>query len=390
MNSRINYLDGLRGLACIIVVFSHYLFAFYPAAHLGDPAVSHSAVDLFFARTPLNLFYNGNYGVCIFFVLSGFVLSYNYFKDKKIETIRSLSIRRLPRLLIPVSVSIIFGYIFLKIGLFSNIPTSEVTLSTFWFRNLFNFEPGIFEMMRHIFINTFFLDGTHYNPALWTMKYELYGSFLIFAFLALFGEFKYRQFVYLILTIIFFNTYYVAFLFGVIISDIKTNKKSSNIVFRPSILLVTFLLAIFLGSYPYQELSEFNATLYSFLNFRALNVEFYSFYHIIGATLLVFTVVYSPFLQKILSSKQIQFLGKISFSIYLTHLLILCSFSSYLFLNLIPLFPQSYSLVFLIVLIPSLLLIILISYLMNKIDLYGIQISHKLYKLSKKTKHSNH
>jgi len=32
--NRIYYLDGLRGLACLMVVFSHFLFAFYPAAHI--------------------------------------------------------------------------------------------------------------------------------------------------------------------------------------------------------------------------------------------------------------------------------------------------------------------------------------------------------------------
>lgn len=238
---RVHYLDGLRGLACLIVVFSHYLFAFYPAAHLGDPTVSHSDFDLFLAKTPLNLFYNGNFGVCIFFVLSGFVLSYSYFQNNEIENLRSLAIRRFPRLMIPVSVSIIAAYILLTLGLFSNIRTSEITLSTFWLANIFNFEPSFIEMIKHIFINTFFRSGTPYNPVLWTMKFELFGSFLIFSFLALFGNSKYRILLYLILIIIFWNTYYVAFVTGMALSDLKSSEKYSNIIFRPTVILMMII-----------------------------------------------------------------------------------------------------------------------------------------------------
>ena len=34
---KIKYIEGIRGLAAIIVVLHHYTLAFYPALNFGDP-----------------------------------------------------------------------------------------------------------------------------------------------------------------------------------------------------------------------------------------------------------------------------------------------------------------------------------------------------------------
>jgi peptidoglycan/LPS O-acetylase OafA/YrhL len=48
------------------------------------------------------------------------------------------------------------------------------------------------------------------------------------------------------------------------------------------------------------------------------------------AALIVFLVIISPILQKILSSKVSVFLGKISFPLYVIHMTIICSLTSFL------------------------------------------------------------
>ena len=82
---KLRYLEGIRGLAAIIVVLHHYILAFYPAMSSANETQIHNETSYFeevMAQIPLNIFYNGGFAVCIFFILSGYVLSNNYHQNK--------------------------------------------------------------------------------------------------------------------------------------------------------------------------------------------------------------------------------------------------------------------------------------------------------------------
>jgi peptidoglycan/LPS O-acetylase OafA/YrhL len=109
----INYLDGLRGLAALTVVFLHYVTAFYPAFVTANYSQIHtkSGIELFIAKSPLDIFYAGNFAVCIFFVLSGYVLSMKYFQFKNQNILIKSAIKRYFRLVIPVFASVSIAFI---------------------------------------------------------------------------------------------------------------------------------------------------------------------------------------------------------------------------------------------------------------------------------------
>ncbi|MDQ1276051.1 MAG: hypothetical protein QG610_1626 [Euryarchaeota archaeon] len=72
MAEKINYLDGLRGIAAINVMIMHFFVALAPAMVYGSKYPSHfGSLDSVFSTTPLGLIGAGNFSVCIFFVLSG-------------------------------------------------------------------------------------------------------------------------------------------------------------------------------------------------------------------------------------------------------------------------------------------------------------------------------
>lgn len=87
-----------------------------------------------------------------------------------------------------------------------------------------------------------------------------------------------------------------------------------------------------LGSYPEFQSTHFYRLL---TELRPAGTTARVFWHQIGAFLLLLSVSYFRLPQRLFESKPFQFLGKISFSVYLVHIPMLCSFSSWLFLRLL-------------------------------------------------------
>ena len=183
---KLRYLEGIRGLAAIIVVLHHYILAFYPAMSSANEAQIHNETSYFeevMAQIPLNIFYNGGFAVCIFFILSGYVLSNNYHQNNNPQILIQYGVKRYFRLLVPVSVSILLAYTFVHLGFMNRLHLGDITKSKDWLAGSFNFSENITPMLKNMFVDVFFLKDNTYNPVLWTMTYELLGSLLIFAFL---------------------------------------------------------------------------------------------------------------------------------------------------------------------------------------------------------------
>ncbi|NSB23372.1 acyltransferase family protein [Clostridium saccharoperbutylacetonicum] len=353
-------LDGLRGLAAFIVIIHHYLVGFYPSTYTGNinSIRTSSGFDALISRTPFNLFFNGNASVCMFFILSGYVLSCKFFKYKEKNIVISSAIRRYLRLMIPVLSSIVLVFILMKFKLFYNIQASTITGSDWWLGSFYNFEPNTFEMLKQGLYRVFFFSETSYNAVLWTMHYELFGSFIVFGFLFIFGKIKTRVITYIVIIFLLFNTYYLAFILGMFLSDIHSvNCKLINkINFRfPKIFFL--ITGLYLCSYPSGV--DVTGSIYNYIKISKFN-DVVMLYHIIGSFFIMITLLNSYKLKNFFSNKIFLFLGKISFSMYLIHLIVLCSFSSFIFLNLINYFR--YYQTFFIMLILSIPLIILISH----------------------------
>ena len=129
MNSKLNYLEGIRGIAALIVVVWHYVLYFYPPlANTGEMSfkeffsyTNNEQMLMLVAETPLCLFFHGQASVRLFFVLSAFVLTYKFFKTKNYEYLSAGAIKRYFRLLGPVVFSLFITLIFIKLSLVANI-----------------------------------------------------------------------------------------------------------------------------------------------------------------------------------------------------------------------------------------------------------------------------
>lgn len=130
-----------------------------------------------------------------------------------------------------------------------------------------------------------------------------------------------------------------------------------------------------MGSYPH--VIDVNNTICEFMKLN-FSMKYSVFYHIWGAFFVMIAVLASQKLKKIFSWEPLVYIGKISFSVYIIHFIVLCSFSCYLFLKLI-VYLRYYQAVFFTSIL-SMMIIMILSHFMHKyIDTKGIKLSKNIY-----------
>ena len=376
MTEKINYLDGLRGIAAVNVMIMHFFIVFLPAMIYSDRMPSHLGnFEQIFSNTPLGLIGAGNFSVCIFFILSGYVLTQKYFKTKDRNIIISGAVRRYIRLFVPVLAAILLSFLLASSGVFHYYIETVAISGNNNYAGYWIFTPDIIEAIKQAVWGTFFAGEDTYNPVLWTMTIEFYGSILVFAMTFLFGQQRARWTFYLAAAIFFFNSYYLAFIIGLGLADTFNSKTPIFKTGNKIVLSIILISGLFIGSYPVGTVT--NDSLYGFLNNGFFQTPKLT-YHILGAGMIMYVLLNSRWLQNIFSSPLLILLGKISYSLYLIHFLVISSFTCALFLFLYPILP--YVAAASISCIVSVLLIIPLSYLFYRyIDTAGVQLSKMFY-----------
>jgi len=335
---KIKYLEGLRGIAALIVLFSHL----HQTCFIIHKQLLYSHIEswnIFFVVKDLiinilNLLHDGDLAVWIFWVLSSYVISILFFK--KNENYDKIVIgyfsKRYFRLFIPVFFSIIFAYVLLEYGLMFNHHLATKLgnpYSNGWLSSFYNFKPNFFIAIKTGIYTTFFnyQNDYSYNAVLWTIYYEFLGSLFTFSIFGIIRHNSRRFLLYFIITIILIKLkllWLCAFVIGHILCDydfsiIKSNsfKKIKTIENK----LHEFRIIVFIFSLLF---IIFSTPIMTFLNIPYI-------YHKLILSIFIVYICLRNKLYKLFFSSRIPFwLGKISFSLYLVHLPILCSFTCYL------------------------------------------------------------
>lgn len=372
--SKLRSMEGVRGIAAFIVLLAHLKLTFF----VGIEDQFHNFLTEYFPHYfSIALGYiframlDGNFSVWLFWVMSGFVLSMGYFKKNSCHSSSAIdarnyllasSIKRYFRLVVPVFISVLFAYFLLKNNMMTNKLLAEKLGEAYsdWLGSFYIFDASFFDAIKSAIWNTFFnyskLDS--YNRVLWTMEAEFYGSLFIFAFLGLAGHSKIRYFLYPVIILIIYKLqlhWLNSFVFGIILCDLYMTTsiyKVSGILTKnkyiTAFIMLFFTLLIGMPNY-------------------------YGIFHLVLAVSLVFFIISSYRMNAIFSSRIPVFLGKISFSLYLIHLPIICSVTgaSYLFLEQI----SSHGLAVAISSILTIILSLTLAIILNKIgDQKGISL----------------
>ncbi|KAF1809092.1 membrane protein acetyltransferase-like protein [Eremomyces bilateralis CBS 781.70] len=339
-------LDGLRGVACLMVYLSHQHPWWYREDNLHEGFGYHGQTA--FATFPFirSLFNGGNAAVAIFFVLSGYVLSAGPLQlirdgDTAAAHRRLISafIRRPFRLYIP-ALSIALAFVFVMHLPFGLAPTLEFPVP----KESFLLELQNWIWQTALWMNPFaspetFARGYLYLPPAWTMPVEYEGSLLVYFMLAV-ATFipRYRLSLFSVAGIILFSVKkwsMACFMGGVVLAindldgiDRALLKQFSKQGVKAT-LNVLFILSWWLLCQPANKRDDpelsYNTPGWYYLTmvFTPRNYfedEYWRFYNTLGAIILVYTVLRLKWLQSFFLTKRLKYLGRISFSLYLLHI----------------------------------------------------------------------
>jgi peptidoglycan/LPS O-acetylase OafA/YrhL len=379
------YLNGLRGIAAFMVINSHFLQYFLPSMSSGNPdeSVLPGKLEVTLYNLPINIFHNGRAAIALFFVLSGFVMTYKFFRDRDDEILVSAAIRRYPRLAVPVFALIVITFILIQFSGFQfankmalDRPNPSVRL-TMW-----DHQDSIIAMFREGLVDSFFNYKADYTVILWVMTYEFLGSLAAMALAFLAVRIRNRWFIYMfVMAVLLFGSYqyqyYIRFFIGAAIADYFVS--FPKIKYRLPLVIPAGVIGIILLTYPRMGLVSGQLSLYGILPLVPVGDQTV-FWQTLGATLVIFTILYSQTLQNILNIRPLQFLSRISYSAFIIHLVVIGSFSAWFFQWLKPGLGVPFRYTFTSTYLVTVLLIIGLSYLFTRlVDEPGIRLTKWIY-----------
>lgn len=311
---KLNSAESIRGLACLAVVFSHLSLSFFPYLHhFDDQATTDSSVQYFIHHSPFAFWYSGTAAVFLFFVLSGFVLSYAILRkpEQAKAKIKTMLIKRYPRLAIPALFSCILVWL---IFLCFDIDSSHVNG---WLQTYVTQDITLAHALYEGTIGSFFFAESDVNWVLWTMNIELMGSLVLFALLYMY---KSQKALFFIGSILFpCLAWYLkgeGFFLGILSFVIGIYFYLYARPIKLSLAIPLFILGLYLAGAHNTSWS------YQWLN-AVMGERTYDYCNFLAGVIIVYSILMSAELSKKLDQKVLIWLGKLSFSIYLIHLILL-------------------------------------------------------------------
>lgn len=303
--SRVTAFDGLRGWAALSVVLSHTL---YETFRYKFPEMM---------NFPTAFISNGTFAVGIFFAISGYVLTIRRWRNPSNPPLYLAFVRRYIRLTLPIIATTFIAWVLIAAGLTPKAGANDVALVTSWYRSFISFEADIWRAGFFALFGTYgFLWDNNYNPFLWTMMIELWGGLIIFAISQhdRFLRDPYMPLLFCAVLVYLFYPVAACFFVGALIALTERDgfvlKPSavSNAVATVCLPLCLILAAIVL-----------------------LNGKSWDLLFILGMGVFL-SVRYSQPAQRFLNTPLSQFLGQISFPLYLVQFAVMVSFSGQLIL----------------------------------------------------------
>ncbi|KAF5025402.1 hypothetical protein F66182_2504 [Fusarium sp. NRRL 66182] len=338
------YLDGLRGFAALLVYIHHH--ELWAHSILGQDSFFENTFGYdgrhYFVDIPgiRNLFSGGHYAVSTFFVISGYVLSLKPLgliqageQAQLVDALASSLFRRWLRLFLPLMLTLIVYITFLHLF---GVWVRALTKQGSWIDELWAF---YLEFKNFSFV---FKEGGEpwlsYNRHLWSIPVEFKGSVVIFTAQMAFARCSRNARLWCEAGLIFYlmyvadGSFYAMFVAGMLLCDLDILASKADLPrflarLEPAkefIFYHLLVFSLFLGGVPCQnrDLDQLakNRGWYYLSWFKPQAVFDYKWFYLFwGAVFLVAAIPRIFWLKRFFETRFCQYLGHISFALYMVH-----------------------------------------------------------------------
>ncbi len=178
--TRVTQLDGLRGIAALVVVACHVVSTLPGIGNVvkGNRSAALNTAETWAVFSPLHVLWNGTPAVHVFFVLSGFVLVLPFTRPGPARSWAQYYAKRFFRLYIPAWASLAVA-----VALILLIPRTASPLQSPW-ADMYVIHPSVGQVLKD---GLLLLNASTINTPLWSLKWEVLFSLLLpaYVFLAL-------------------------------------------------------------------------------------------------------------------------------------------------------------------------------------------------------------
>ncbi|OJJ44574.1 hypothetical protein ASPZODRAFT_694755 [Penicilliopsis zonata CBS 506.65] len=378
---KIAALDGLRGWACLLVFNFHFLFTYTWKVAIGWGFAKENFS--IFQLPIIHLLTSGHIMVAIFFVISGYVLSYKPLKtirsrswDQTFVVLASSTFRRGLRLYIPsiIGIAIVMAAVRMGVYNYSHVVVNEgqtilgtneqhpIILPTFymqlwdWYRTVVHLtDPWNWGLYYN-----------YYNPHLWTIPVEFRCSIVLFLTILATSRLRSSVRIGLVACLLWFCVRWgrwdvVLFLSGMLMAEVDLihgiwenpapapttassvdstptttkpfwNEKAPSLPIQlpPAVhrairvchrnrWLGVFVTGLYIGSSPNNGFKWTPGYIWLARLTPKTYPEPHRFPQTIGAVLIVLAINRSPAIQRLFTNPFSQYLGRISFAFYIVH-----------------------------------------------------------------------
>ncbi|EEP78445.1 predicted protein [Uncinocarpus reesii 1704] len=328
-----NWIDGLRGVASFTVVTGHLCTAFVPYLH--SPAISENGPMILFQLPFFRLCVGGRGAVAVFFIITGFVNSINPVKNARnnntqvaLTNLARSAFTRSGRLVLPTSIATIIGWFLCQIGAFKLAKRTDAGWISVGGHDIDPFGVSLMKLLRSLTL-FWHSGGGEYDGTNWTLVYFLQGSFRVY--LALLAMTLLTPRFWRIITAFLYAYAWVTgdylvginLYAGIMLAQLQVDygARATSLVpkFVPSMLII---LGLFLWGYPQDNphWAPWSKILRdSFVAVTPAYTDTSRYCVSIGITVLMLGIFFSKNARKFFTSPLLNFLGRVSFPVYLLH-----------------------------------------------------------------------
>ncbi|KJY01606.1 acyltransferase like protein [Zymoseptoria brevis] len=338
---RTAYLDGLRGFGALLVYILHHIGATHMEEHqVLENAFGHQGRYYFGAFPFVRIFFTGGHiAVGLFYLISGYVLAakpLNFIHSRDMakfaENVGSALFRRWIRLFLPV-----FGLTFIWMTswhLLNFLPTGDMVPEPTYLAELskwFKDQKGFSYFWAGIALS-------YYSFHAWSIPYEFRGSVVVYTVLVAVAGLGTSARLRVQCVLIFYFLFLLdgwgsaLFVCGMLLADMEMlharnelPKFYARVLTQPKKTYYFLLLAgMYLGGAPAatDKLADFKASpgwyYLSFLVPGACSDPGW-FFRFWGGTFIMLAIPRLPWLRSFFETRFCQYLGRISFGLYLVH-----------------------------------------------------------------------